>query len=339
MNVATAFDPKITPWRLAPHDFPHRGSERDQLSFLLRYAILAPSSHNTQPWQFRMAGSELLLYADPERWLKVADPDQRELHISLGCALENLIVAAEHFGFGADVIYDPSGGRDPLAAVVRLERGRPPSPFRGEDLFQSIEARRTNHKIYEPRSVAPQVLARLRACCVPGEGLALFLTSDHDVKRKVHGLVVHADAVQFADPAWREELGHWIGQGVFGAPWLIAKMSQLAVTYLDLGHATARADSQVLMSAPMLGVITSAANDREAQVRSGQLFERVHLAATHSGVALQPMSQIVELADTKAALASLLPGDIGFPQQPFRLGYADPEPEHTPRRPLEEVML
>lgn len=335
---ATTFDPKTTPWRLDERDFPVRGTEREQLAFLLRYAVLAPSSHNTQPWRFRIAGSELLVSGDRDRWLKVADRDRRELFISLGCALENLLVAAEHFGFGTDVTYDPSGGRDLLAAVVRLVPGGPPSGLRGEDLFRAIGVRHTNHRTYAARALPPQVTARLRACCVPGEGVALFLTGDPEIKRRVHGLVVHADAVQFADPAWRKELGYWIGQGAFGAPWLVAKVSQLAVTHLDLGQKTARADSQALLSAPLVGVISSTRNDREAQVRAGQLFERICLTATHLGVALQPMSQIVQLADAKAALASLLPGDLGSPQQPFRLGYAEPEKEHTPRRRLEEVL-
>ena len=68
-----------------------RGSERDgdsseKLTFLLNYAVLAPSSHNSQPWKFNVSGDEISLFADKTRWLKVADADQRELHISLGCA-------------------------------------------------------------------------------------------------------------------------------------------------------------------------------------------------------------------------------------------------------------
>ena len=90
------------------NDYPHAGSLPDRLRFLVRYAVLAPSSHNTQPWRFHIAADRIDLFLDESRWLKVADADQRELHISLGCALENLLVAAEHFGLGPQTEY-PSG--------------------------------------------------------------------------------------------------------------------------------------------------------------------------------------------------------------------------------------
>ncbi len=68
----------------------------------------------------------------------------------------------------------------------------------------------------------------------------MHVTDDPDLKRRVDELMVHADALQFADPAWRDELGYWIGQGAFGMPWLVSKVAQLAVTYLNMGKGTAR---------------------------------------------------------------------------------------------------
>jgi hypothetical protein len=78
--------------------FPADGSLADRLRFLLQDAVLAPSSHNTQPWKFRLDGSRIDLFMDEARWLKVCDYDQRELHISVGCCWENMLVAAYHFG-------------------------------------------------------------------------------------------------------------------------------------------------------------------------------------------------------------------------------------------------
>jgi nitroreductase len=49
--------------------FPHGGDNSQKLTFLLWYAILAPSSHNTQPWQFAVHENELDLHADRTRWL------------------------------------------------------------------------------------------------------------------------------------------------------------------------------------------------------------------------------------------------------------------------------
>lgn len=70
----------------------------ENADFLLRHAILAPSSHNTQPWSFDVHDNRLEVHADLTRWLRVADADRRELHVSLGCAIENLVLAAEYVG-------------------------------------------------------------------------------------------------------------------------------------------------------------------------------------------------------------------------------------------------
>ena len=88
----------LVAWNIKEGDFPNNSSSEEKLTFLLNYAILAPSSHNSQPWKFNVTKDEILVFVDKSRRLQVADADQRELYVSLGCALENLIIAADHFG-------------------------------------------------------------------------------------------------------------------------------------------------------------------------------------------------------------------------------------------------
>jgi nitroreductase len=90
-------------WELCASDFPSDGTSRERLAFLLRYALLAPSTHNTQPWGFTLGPDRILLFRDRSRWLQVADPTQRELHLSVGCAMENLLIAARAFGYRPQV--------------------------------------------------------------------------------------------------------------------------------------------------------------------------------------------------------------------------------------------
>ena len=195
-----------------------------------------------------------------------------------------------------------------------------------------------HHLAFEAPVTVGEELARLRGCVVE-EGIGLLLTQDLDTKRKVDELVVRADALQFADPACREELGHWLGQGVFGTSWITSKMSQLAVTYLNLSKSTAKKDAELLRSAPVLGVITTASESPAAQVRAGQAFERVWLRATALGMSLHPMNQVLQLPDVKREVRELLPSPDDHPQITFRLGYAKPDRTSTPRRPLEEMVL
>lgn len=332
----TPYDPKITPWQIREHDFPRHGAAA-KLSFLIRYALLAPSSHSTQPWKFSLGPNRVQVFVDKTRWLRVADQDQRELHVSVGCALENLLIAAEHFGYGHQTVYFPKHENDDLIAEVTLTPQDQPSPYRDKDLFDALTYRHTNRQTYEEQPIPQADLRCLEECCVE-EDIQLHTTSDIETKRRVDELIVHADALQFADPAWREELGHWIGQGAFGTSWLMSKMGRLAVTYLNMGKSTARKDSELLMSSPVLAVLCSKKNDRASQVKVGQVLERIWLRATDLGIQLQPMNQILQIPDFKEEVTRLIPLP-GFPQLTFRLGYAEPDKEHTPRRPLEEVLI
>ncbi len=309
----------------------------EKLLFCLEYAILAPSSHNTQPWMFKIVGEDTIeVYADDSRHLKIADADKRELYISVGCALENLLIAAEYHGYDARVNYFPNPINENLVATIHFNQSAEHRIL--PEMFEAIYERRTNHNEFTKEPISPEDQQRLQNCCRE-DGIWLFLTSETETRRKVEDLITRADALQFADPKFREELGYWIGQGVFGASWLIAKISQFAVTHINLGNSTAKKDSEVLMSSPVLGVICSEKNDRQTQVQVGQIFERIYLKATTLGISLQPMSQIVQVPDIKAELAKLLPDSNAFPQQPFRLGFGESDSKRTPRRPLEEVLL
>jgi len=337
MENIVEYDPKTTPWQLYEEDFPSIESLDHRLRFLIRYAILAPSSHNAQPWQFRIVGERIDLLADRSRWLRVADADRRELYITLGCALENLLIAIEHFRLPYTIRYFPDpGNEEHVASIWIVERGVPVESRPG-DLFDAMTVRRTNHKVYDGRPIPREAMEQLRDCLMEPE-LTLYLTDDPAVKSGVDELVVRADALLFANPEFREELGHWIGQGVFGTPWLFAKLTRFAVTYLDFGRQTARRDEELLMSSPVFGVICSDMEGPRSWVRVGHLFERIYLRTTILGIGLQPMSQLTEVSDVRRELADLLPGKGLLPQQPFRLGYAEQESGHTPRRPLEEVL-
>lgn len=326
----------MDPWTIDEADFPRDGSREEQLRFLIRYAILAPSSHNSEPWLFDVEGGRVTLRLDPDRWLRVADADQRELHVSAGCALENLLVAGEHFGFAGQVSYFPEGEEERLVARVDFAADEAGSSHRPPELFRAVTRRHTNHRPYDGEPVPEEDRTRLEGAAAE-DGVRIRLTDDPEIRRTMDELVVRADALQFADPEWRAELGEWMGRGVFGTGWVLSKLSQLAVTHLNLARGTAKKDSELLGSASLLGVVTTDGTTRTLQVRAGQVFERMFLLATSMEMALQPMNQVLQLPVTKLEFAEVLPEAWGEPQLTFRLGYAEPE-DHTPRRGLDDVV-
>jgi hypothetical protein len=329
---------RLDAWSVSATDFPSFAPLQERLKFLVRYAILAPSSHNTEPWQFRVRDDRIDVLLDFSRWLKVADDDQRELHISVGCALENLLVAAERFGLSHHCVLLPNTDDPSLAATVKFHESETTASCRPSTLFDMITVRHTNHQRYQDRVIPNDVLQLAHESCRE-EGIRLYLTSDPEIRRQVDALVIQADAIEFADPAFREELAFWIGQGAFGTGWLMSKIGKLAVSYIDIGKSQGKKDSEILMSSPTLGLISSERDGRKSQLQVGQVYQRISLLVASYGIWCQPISQIVQIPELKAKLNSLMPESGLIAQHPFRIGYASAETQRTPRRPVEEVLL
>ncbi|HET9707833.1 MAG TPA: hypothetical protein VFP39_05980 [Gemmatimonadales bacterium] len=328
--------PTDDPWALREADYPARGTRVEQLRFLLRYAILAPSNRNTQPWRFSVAKDEITIHADSSRWQQVSDPHQRELYISIGCALENLLVALDHFGFGHIVTRAPGAGDGSIAAQVAI-LDHPGSVVRGAGLFKAIVRRHTHHGRYRGRAVGARTLAKLLECRIEHD-LELLLTPDRAIKRAADGLMLQGDALALADPRYRRELADCIGEGSFGGPWLLSVAQQFAVAHLGAKKTVARGDRAALASSPVFGLISGHTAGKDARIKAGQLLERLYLTATSLGLVLQPISQLLEVEQVRMSFAKLFRAG-GVPLMPFRLGYADTPGLRTPRRPLDEVLL
>ena len=192
--------------------------------------------------------------------------------------------------------------------------------------------------MYDGTPVADKDLDALRGLCSE-PGLSLVWHHDDATKARIDELVLRADALLLSRPEYRRELGELIGSGSFGNTWLMATLGRFAVTYLVPVKSFAQADHKALMSSPALGLIAAQENGRPAQIRAGQVLERLYLAATDLGLCMQPVSQLLQAEETREALAALPPFQVGTPLQPFRLGRAALPEAHTPRRPLEEVLL
>ncbi|HXH39050.1 MAG TPA: nitroreductase, partial [Thermoanaerobaculia bacterium] len=117
--MSESVDPRVAPWQIDVSEFYELDSMSDQMQFLLRYAVLAPSNRNTQPWAFRITSNGVEVFADYTRRLLTIDPDDRGLLMSVGAAITNFRVAAARFGFKSSVFYDarPEEGA-PVASIT-----------------------------------------------------------------------------------------------------------------------------------------------------------------------------------------------------------------------------
>ena len=321
-------------WRVGTEGFPTDAPHEERARFLLRYAILAPSSHNSQPWKFVVDDDTIEVHADEARWLDVADQDKRELYISLGCAVENLRVAAERFGLDYHISYHD----DAPPVIVRLQPERRTASGPRAKLFDQLTERSTNHHLFRNESLGDEIRAELQDCVIEDD-VTFDLIDDSERKNAVAQLQAEADRLQMDDPDYRRELGYWLGIGALGGSWLKARVGQAVVTYLDIGDSEAKKNSKLITSTPIVGVLSTESDAPSARVRTGQVFERLALAATGKGVAVHPMSQIPERPEKREELASLIDGDDKSPQHLFRLGFPQESQDHTPRWPVEAFLV
>ena len=192
---------------MSPEPAPLR---RETVQELVRLATLAPSGHNTQPWRFQADTRRVTITPDFHRRLPVVDPDDHALFISLGAALENLVVAAREHGFLPTVELFPDDGPEG-ALRVRLDPLRPrPSPWQ-DALAKALEERQSTRALYDGRPIPPGDRAALEeAARVPGVHLR-FLPGE--ARLRVLDVVTEAARRQAADPDFRRELVSWIRTG------------------------------------------------------------------------------------------------------------------------------
>jgi iron-sulfur cluster repair protein YtfE (RIC family) len=330
---------------LEERDFPASGHSAEQLAYLLRYAVLAPSSHNSQPWRFRLAGDAVELMADRTRALPVVDPDDRELVMSCGAALFTLRVAIRHHGLEDEVELLPDEGDPDLLARIRLGRERPPA--RPEKLlFWAISARHTNRGAFKRRPVPEGLLAEL-TYAAETEGAQLRVLEQDKERHQLADLVAEGDKRQFADARFRRELASWIHAvrartrdgmpaHALEIPGRLTPFAPLLVRTFDVGKGTAAHDRKIAERSPALAVLGTPDDTPRDWLVAGQALARVLLRATQDEVSASFLNQPIEVADLRAAVSRL--AQVGVPQLVLRLGYG-PTVKPTPRRPLSDVVV
>jgi hypothetical protein len=330
---------------LGARDFPERGSDAAKLAYLLRYAIRAPSSHNSQPWRFLLAGDRLSLFADRTRALPVVDPDDRELLMSCGAALLHLRVAARHFGHTVDVdlLPDPSD-RDLLARIELHEAARP--TYEEKLLFWAISHRRTNRHAFEPRAL-PDELAETLARAAEEEGAWLAHVEGEADRLALADLVSEGDIRQLSDLSFRRELAAWVHPGrthandgmpayARGLPGLLSTLGPFVIRTFDHGKGAAARDRKLLDASPALFVLGTREDSDADRVRAGEALAHVLLRATQDELSASFLNQPVEVPDLRPRVTELA-GAGGWAHAILRVGYG-PEVAATPRRPVRDVL-
>ncbi|MDQ1266863.1 MAG: hypothetical protein QG635_2016, partial [Bacteroidota bacterium] len=200
----------LTAWEVNENHFPSFGSIKDKFKFFVRYAILAPSGHNTQPWLFEVSDETLNLYADRTRALPVIDPDDRELIISCGAALANLLIAMKYFGFEPEVKYFPADGdNDLLASITVKSRDYEPNDL-DRIIFNSIIKRRTNRLPFAEEKIDGLTLQKLKTTAGEDKIIKFTVIESEELREEIIKLIEQGDKSQSQNKSFCRELAQWV---------------------------------------------------------------------------------------------------------------------------------
>ncbi len=310
---------------------------------LVRFATLAPSSHNTQCWRFQLREQAVVITPDLLRRCPSVDPDDHHLHVSLGCATENLAQAALAAGWQAEARFEPAGTG---AITVQLEPTRPQET----PMFLAIPDRQCTRGDYDGQPISNDEL-RLLERAGTGKGVRVMLLTERAAMERVLAHVVSANTTQLGDAAFMAELKTWIrfsadeaqrtGDGLFagttGNPvvprWLGSPLMGLFLSPKSDGDHYAR---QIRSSAGV-AVFVSEANDPAHWIETGRCYERFALQATALGVRNAFLNQPVEVGSVRPQFASALGLGSQRPDLVVRFGRGPAMPLSM-RRPVEAVL-
>jgi hypothetical protein len=311
---------------------------------LVRYATLAPSSHNTQCWKFRIDNRAISILPDLARRCTAVDPDDHHLFVSLGCAAENLLQAALANGFNGDARFDATASG---ALQIALEQTKAiASP-----LFDAIPKRQCTRGEYDGKPLSNEELKLLEQAGT-GSGVRVMLFTEKPAMEKILEYVVASNTAQVNDPAFVRELKEWIrfsdeeavraGDGLFtkssgnptGPRWFGGTMFNLFFTTKSENDKYAK---QIHSSAG-IAVFVSDASDKAHWVETGCCYERFALQSAALGIRNAFLNQPVEVSTLRPQFANYLGIGTQRPDLVVRFGRG-PEMPRSLRRPIDAVLI
>ena len=310
----------------------------------VRYATLAPSGHNVQPWRFAVRENGVSILPDLSRRTPVVDPDDHHLFVSLGCAAETFLIAAGAQGRPGTMVTET---RDKARIDIELAQG----PTSGRHLCEAISKRQSTRSDFDGRAVSTGDLHRLEATAAI-DGVSLLLIADEDRRRNVLDLVIQGNSDQMDDPAFVRELKQWIrfnpseaietGDGLFSAcsgnPTLPTWLGGPLFDWFFEKETENAKYAEQLRSSAGVAVFIADRDDVEGWINVGRSFQRFALEATALGIRHAHVNQPIEVPSVRADFANWLGIGTARPDLVVRFGYAPPMPMSM-RRPTEDVIV
>lgn len=361
------------------HDAVRARKERElaQVRELVRYAAMAPSDGNNQPWRFTYSDGALQVLHDASRSGGPSHEPGRQLAlIAIGAAIENITIAARARGRSAECELFPSARRPELVAEIQL--GTLPGGPDEDPLFEQIGRRVTNRRFGTRTHLAPVHAQALTSAARDG-GAKLQLCTDRALLDELGQILGEADRMRLLSPVlhaeamaqvrWTEADAHasrdGLGLDVFASPadsitlnLMRSPMVSKLLRDVKGGDGLTRGAAAAVASSAALGLLTAPGSSPPALVRGGRALQQVWLTASALGLAVHPYNVLVNLfarverfqgagldkhevravAELRERFTRCFAVSLADAEiLLFRLSYAEPPSARTLRRGVDEI--
>jgi nitroreductase len=318
-------------------------SDAQKLKEIVRLAAYAPSSHNTQPWLFKIKGKMIELLPNMKRALTKSDPANRELYLSLGAAYENMIKASRAYGLSFEGKFATGGTR--CAGNITFKNLW--ATKEDTETLKSIVNRHANRSNFENREIPEKFLNKISS--LKSDGIRIHITKEKELRSKISEVVKKATKEAFLDKNFTDELSEWIKPGLkkykdgmpgynIGVPLPISLFMPFAIKYINLSSAQVKMAEPMLNTASVFVTLSTATDNENDWLKVGRLFEEIFLEAEKEGIKIGAFGAPIEIGEHYQDLQKELETEER-PQMFFRMGYSKDIPIPSPRLDLDDVVI
>jgi hypothetical protein len=314
---------------------------------ILYLASLAPSGHNTQPWYVKyIEPYHWVICNDKTKWLPAVDPTQRETMLSIGAFIQNLEFAAVNLGYSCQFNLLATTNQDENILEVKLQKDTAAIKY---DITK-LEKRRTVRSGYLNDALKKEDAAYLLE---NEKDFFHFIPNSSKEYNWLNEQTIEANKIQAYRDAAQKELSEWIrfssneakkycdglttgGMEIEGVPGWILRNFYKKEDVMKNNFRKQGIDKVIKQVSQSAGwfIITSKDNSVATLLETGKRFQKMFLKVRDRNIAIHPMTQILEEAETKKQVNASI-GISDEIQFILRMGYLENYPEPvTLRRPV-----
>lgn len=329
-------------WQIDASDFSANWPSIDKLIFFANYATLAPSGHNSQPWELVKSGNNLNLFVNQEHHLSIDGSGllSVEPYISLGTFIETFVLAARGFGYKIDLELDLVSEK---IATIKLGGQTEPQP----KLLDAIVRRVSNRNYYSQSPVNVRSLEKV----LSGEKLASVSATVVIDKTDIEFLAEktrQATISIMSNPLYRNELSQWVrtnqtrkydGMPGFthGFGNVKSAISKFAIKHVSKTGPQSDHSALLIKNSGALIIVRCQNNSKTAFINAGRQYSRICVFATEQGLSTSALGASVLDPTTRRAVKEHF--EINDrPIYIIRLGKTERKARHSPRWPVEKIL-